>query len=304
MKSTNVLSFSDLNRKKLVPYKFVAPGVILLILLMLYPTISVIIYSFLDEVITTKNSKLAGLSNFKTLLTDSLFWTALWNTIFYTVVSVAAHLVLGLIMAMILNSDSLSRPVKVLSRVLFILPWVFTVTIVTSLWRLLLNSQGVVNYFLEYLGIIHKQIGWFSEFGLAMPAVIFVNIWAGYPYHMISILAGLQGISKDYYEAATIDGANGIQKFFYITIPQLSPILLSVCMLDIIWTMRVYAIVYMTTGGGPGTKTEVLGTYIYKKAFTELNFTLASTCSVVILILSIGLSYLYSKAQSSKGAAL
>lgn len=304
MKSAKVLTLSDSSRKKLVPYKYVAPGMILLILLMLYPTLSVIVFSFLDAVITTKNSHFTGLANFLVLMKDSLFWVSLWNTIFYTIVSVAAHLVLGLVMALILNSDYLSRPVKVIARVLFILPWVFTVTIVTSLWRLLLNSQGVINYFLEYLRIIDRQIGWFAEFGLAMPAVIFVSIWAGYSYHMISILAGLQGISKDYYEAATIDGANSFEKFFHITIPQLSPILLSVCMLDVIWTMRVYAIVYMTTGGGPGTETEVLGTYIYKKAFTELNFTLASACSVVILILSIALSYFYSKAQSSKGAAL
>lgn len=294
----------ELMRKKLVPYKYVAPAMLLLILLMLYPTCCVIAYAFLDKVITVKHSNFAGFTNFITLFKDDLFWISLWNTTRYTVICVAVHLVLGLLMALLLNSDNLPRPVKTVSRVLFILPWVFTVTIVTCLWRLLFNSEGVINYILQRLNIIHRQIGWFSEFGIAMPAVIFVNIWAGYPYHMISILAGLQGISKDYYEAATIDGCNTIQKFFHITIPQLKPILLSVCMLDIIWTMRVYAIIDMTTGGGPGHETEVLGTYIYKKAFNEMNFTLASACSVVILLLSIVLSYFYSKAQNSKENAI
>ena len=304
MKTLSLLSLTDSQKKKLVPYKYVTLGMILLILLILYPIITVIVYSFLDKVVTTKTHNLVGFENFRVLFKDSLFWTSMWNTLVYTVFCVVAHLVIGLIMAMLLNSDTLSPPVKTLARVLLILPWVFTVTIVTSLWRLLLNSEGVINYWLQYFDIINRPIGWFAEFGLAMPAVIFVNIWAGYPFHMISLLAGLQGISKDLYEAATIDGANGFQKFLHITIPQLEPIILSVTMLDVIWTMRVYAIVYMTTGGGPGTETEVLGTYIYKKAFTELNFTLASACSVVILLLSIILSFFYSKAQSSKGAAL
>ena len=126
------------------------------------------------------------------------------------------------------------------------------------------------------LHIVGFKVEWFSSPRTALHAVTFVNIWAGYPLYMVSLLAGLQGIPKDLYEAAGIDGANELQKFWYITIPQLMPIIISIALLDFIWTMQVFPLVWMTTGGGPIHATEMLSTYTYKLAFSSYDFSLAS----------------------------
>ena len=153
---------------------------------------------------------------------------------------------------------------------LFILPWLFTAVIIAIIWRLLLDPNGVINSVLMTLHIVGFKVEWFSSPRTALHAVTFVNIWAGYPLYMVSLLAGLQGIPKDLYEAAGIDGANAWQKFRYITIPQLMPIMISIALLDFIWTMQVFPLVWMTTGGGPIHATEMLSTYTYKLAFRRV----------------------------------
>jgi multiple sugar transport system permease protein len=177
------------------------------------------------------------------------------------------------------------------------MPWVFTATIIAIIWRLLLNPNGVINYLLWFLNINKNNVEWFSSTTTALHAVTFVNIWAGYPFYMVSLLAGLQGIPETLYEAATIDGANELRKFRSITIPQLMPIIISISMLDFIWTMQVFALIWMTTGGGPIRTTEVLGTYTYKLAFTRLQFSLASASAVVILVFSMIVAFFYVKNQ-------
>jgi multiple sugar transport system permease protein len=144
------------------------------------------------------------------------------------------------------------------------------------------------------------MVEWFSDPKVALPAVTFVNIWAGYPFCMVSLLAGLQGIPQDLYEAASIDGANDWHKFIYITIPQLSPIIKSITTLDFIWTMQVFSLVWMTTGGGPIHVTEVVGTYTYKLAFSQLKFSLASASAVIILIFSMILAVFYIRYQKAR----
>ena len=290
---------SLIKRKKIsfVPYWFILPAVILLIVLMLYPIITVIYYSFMDKVITVKESHFVGFKNYKTILADPVFWISVKNTLVYTIISVFFHMIIGLAFALLLNTDLIPSFLKGLLRVCFIMPWVVTVTIVAILWRLILNPDGILNYILSNMGLMSTKIAWLSEVKTAMPSLIFINIWSGYPYFMVTILAALQGIPKDYYEAATIDGCNGFEKFIYITLPQLKPVMLSIIMLDLIWTMRVFALVWSTTGGGPITATEVLGSYIYKKAYNILDFSTASAASVIILLMSIVLSIFYVKAQ-------
>jgi multiple sugar transport system permease protein len=134
----------------------------------------------------------------------------------------------------------------------------------------------------------------------ALHAVTFVNIWAGYPFYMVSLLAGLQGVPPDLYEAATIDGANEGRKFISITIPQLMPIIVSISMLDFIWTMQVFALVWMTTGGGPIHVTEVLGTYTYKAAFSKYQFSAASASAVIILVISMTVAFFYIHHQKAR----
>ncbi|WP_082369398.1 carbohydrate ABC transporter permease [Arthrobacter sp. ERGS1:01] len=287
-------------KRRLAPYGFVSPTVILMFVLMLVPIVMVIGYSFMNNVIMTKHPKFVGLDNYVTILTDSVFHTALANTLIFTFASVAAHIVLGLLFAMLLNSPLLGTRFKALFRAVYVLPWLFTVAIIAVLWRLLLDPNGVINFLLMNAGIIDSKIEWLSSPGTALFAVTFINIWAGYPFYMVSILAGLQGIPKDLYEAATVDGANGFQKFLHVTLPQLKPIIISMAMLDLIWTSQQFALIWMTTGGGPINVTEMLSTYTYKLAFSQYQFSLASASAVVILLLSMILAFFYIRHQKAR----
>lgn len=282
------------------PHRLISPTVALLVVLMMIPIALVIGYSFLDNVITNKNPVFVGIANYIEVLTDPVFATAIRNTLVFTGVSVLAHLVLGLVFAMLLNTTLLSRFSKAIFRVIFILPWLFTVAIIAVLWRLLLSPNGVINYIITSLGLADAGIEWLSSPALALAAVTFINIWAGYPFFMISMLAGLQGIPSDLYEAATVDGASGPQKFWNVTLPQLRPIIISMVLLDLIWTSQQFALIWMTTGGGPINVTEMLSTFTYKLAFSRYEFALASTSAVIILALSMVLAFFYVRHQRAR----
>lgn len=281
----------------LLPFLYVAPATALLSLLMLFPMVTVLRYSLLDGAITKKDAAFVGLQNYKIIFSDPVFWQAAGQTLYFTIMSVVFHLLIGLVFAILLNSKLINTTVRSLLRVLFILPWLFTAVIIAIVWRLLLEPNGVVNGILMALHIVSFKVEWFSSTKTALHALTFANIWAGYPLYMVSLLAGLQGISKELYEAAGIDGASALQKFRFITIPQLKPIIVSIALLDFIWTMQVFPLVWMTTGGGPIYATEMLSTYTYKLAFSRYQFSLASASAVCILILSMSMTYFYIKHQ-------
>ena len=287
-------------RKKITPYAYISPTIILMIVLMIIPISLVIGYSLLNNVIMTKNPVFVGLSNYVTVFIDPVFHEAIYNTFFFTAASVIFHLVIGLAFAMLLNTKALNTATKSFFRVVYIMPWVFTAAIIAILWRLILNPNGIVNYVLQATGLSSSQIIWLGSGKTALFALTFINIWAGYPFYMVSLLAGLQGISEDLYEAATVDGANNVQKFLFITIPQLKPIIVSMAMLDCIWTMQQFTLVWMTTGGGPMHVTEMLSTYTYKQAFSSYAFSLASTSAVIILLFSMIMAVFYVKNQKAR----
>lgn len=292
--------FAPKVRKILTPYMFLLPALILLAVLMFLPIFNVIRYSFLDNVIARKSPNFIGFENYTTIFQNNVFGISLINTLYFTVMSVTFHLLLGLLFALFLNAACLGPIARALFRLVYIMPWVFTATIVAIIWRLILNPNGIINYILISLRSIHENIAWFSSTKTAIHALTFVNIWAGYPFYMVSLLAGLQGVSDELYEAATIDGANLWQMFANITIPHLTPIIISISMLDFIWTMQVFPLVWMTTGGGPIYATEVLSTFTYKLAFSSYKFSLASASAVVILLLSMSLAVFYIKNQKNR----
>jgi len=282
------------------PYGFIAPTALLMLGLMLVPIVIVIGYSFYDNVILNKHPEFLGIANYVEIVTDPAFLTAIRNTLFFVGVSVAAHLVLGLVFALLLNSRLLGRWVSAIARGIFILPWLFTAAIVAVLWRMLLSPNGVVNFLLEGAGLTTGQVEWLSDPKIALIAVTFINIWSGYPFFMISMLAGLQGIPGDLYEAARVDGANAVQRFWNVTLPQLRPIIIAMMLLDFIWTSQQFALIWGTTGGGPIDATEMLSTYTYKLAFAKYEFALASTSAVLVLLLSMVLAFFYVRHQRAR----
>lgn len=287
-------------KKASQPYLYLSPALIFLALLMLIPMISVIGYSFQESAILRPDTRFAGLKHYRAVFNDPVFWQSLWHTIYFTVMSVLFHMTIGLAFALMLNSDRINPGLRSVLRVLYILPWLFTAVIIAVIWRLILDPNGVVNSVLIAMNIIDSKIGWFSSPETALHAVTAANIWAGYPLFMVSLLAGLQGIPRDLYEAADIDGANGLQKLIYITIPQLMPIIVSIALLDFIWTMQVFPLIWMTTGGGPIYATEVLSTYTYKLAFAKYDMSQAAASAVIILILSLSVTVFYIKHQKAR----
>lgn len=289
-------------KKQLVPFAYLSPTILLLTVLSLIPIAIVFYYSLMNNVIITRDEPaFVGISNYVEILTDNVFFQALRNTLYLTIMSVIVHLILGLSFAMLLNTKVIGPGARALFRVVYILPWVFTASIIAILWRLLLNPNGIINYLLVSASLASEQIEWLGSRELALHAVTFINIWSGYPFYMVSLLAGLQGIPDDLYDAGTIDGANRRQLFQYITLPQLKPIIISLAMLDFIWTTHQFTLIWMTTGGGPIRATEVLSTFTYKLAFSSYKFSLASTTAFVILALSMIVALFYVRNQRATG---
>ena len=283
--------------KKTTPYRYLAPTLILMIVFMVVPICMVIGYSFVDGAVVSQNPTVVGLENYKTLFADSQYWNAVINTIVFVLVSVVAHLVLGMIFALLLNSKYFTIRTKTIARVVYILPWVFTASVVAILWKLMLQPSGIVNYILSVFPQISRNTEWLSNRDIALAVICFINIWCGYPFYMISILAGLQGISEDLYESAAIDGSTSTKSFMYITLPQLKPILISIAMLDFIWTLQSFNVIWMLTGGGPVNATETLSIYIYKLAFQKVDYSMAATAATVLLIVCIFIAIFYVRQQ-------
>ena len=283
--------------KKTAPYRYLLPTLVLMIVFLVVPICMVISYSFVDNAVVSPDPALVGLENYKNLFADDKFWNAVSNTVIFVAVSVIAHLVLGMVFAMLLNSKYFKTRTKTIARVVYILPWVFTASVVAILWKLMLQPSGIVNYLLSVLPQVSRNTEWLSNQDIALAVICFINIWCGYPFYMISILAGLQGISGDLYESAAIDGATMVKSFTHITIPQLKPILISIAMLDFIWTLQSLNVIWMLTGGGPVNATETLSIYIYKLAFQKVDYSMAGTAATVLLIVCVFIAIFYVRQQ-------
>ena len=283
--------------RRVEPYLFLLPTIIMLIFLLLVPVVLVIWYSFFNNVIINHHPIWVGLANYQKVLSDNVFIKASEHTTIFVLLNVIFHLVIGMTMALMVNAKSLRPTPKAAFRIIFLLPWMFNATVVAILWKLLLNPSGIVNYLTVTFRFSDRVIAYLSDPPLALWVLTFINIWAGYPFYMISILAGFQGISPELYEAASIDGADSTQKFSYITIPLLKPIIISIMLLDFIWTTQTFALIWLLTGGGPAYATEMMSTYVYRTAFQSYKYSQASAAAVIILIVCAILAIFYVRNQ-------
>jgi multiple sugar transport system permease protein len=271
---------------------FVLPGLLLLILVLGFPAITSVLYSVKAEQTGTYT-----LANYKYLLIDPFFKTTFWNTAIFVTVSVAAHMILGLAVAMVLNS---AIPAKPLFRLIALLPWVVPDVVAGIIWKWMYDPiYGALNDVLLKVGLINTSVEWLSNPKIAMLSVILVNLWRGFPFVMLILLAGLQAIPRHLYEAAAIDGASKVQTFFHITIPGLKKMIVVALALDIVWEVRRFGLIQAMTQGGPGLLTEVLSTYTYKQYFQFFRFEYASAISVVmtIVLMLVSLPYIWMISQ-------
>ncbi len=285
-------------KQKATPWLFLTPAIIVLVFVLFIPIVNVIYYSFSENMINTENPKFIGFSNYIEVFQYDGLWQMLSFTVLFTAGSVILHILLGLILAVALNTK-INKTVLAIFRVIFLLPWVFTAAVVAIVWQLMMTPQGIINSVLSIFSENQVVIDWLGDPKIVVISLLIINAWRGYPHCMISILSGLQNIPTSIYEAADVDGASTARKFFSITLPQLKPVLLSVSLLDAIFTMNLFPLIWLTTGGGPLGQTETIATLTYRFSFVRFEFGLASALAVIGLIITFTFTIFYMKLQKS-----
>jgi multiple sugar transport system permease protein len=258
----------------------ILPVVAYLFLIMLAPFIWAIWISLTDKTIGA-HSQFVGLTKYLETVTDPIFYKALLNTVIFTLGAVGGKVIVGVIMALVLNEAFKGRN---LCRALLILPWTIPTVLAILTWKWLFSDVGgALNYLAIISNITHSNILWLATPNMAMFSVIIVNIWRGAPFIGISVLAGLQTIPKDLYEAAMIDGANVFHQFCHVTIPHIKDVLFMSTLVTTIWTMNDFEIVWLLTRGGPAYATEIISTYSYRVGFMNMDISKAIAVSILLL---------------------
>jgi multiple sugar transport system permease protein len=270
-------------------YYFVTPAFVLLLGVLGIPALTAVLQSF--NVLWVREAGFS-LDAYRQLFTDPAFATALWNTVRYVGLVVSLHTLLGLSVALLLNQD---LPAKWFFRVVAILPWTIPDVIGGIVWRFVFDTlTGMVNSVAIVLRLIDQPVDWLGTPSLAFTAVVFAEVWRGYPFVMLILLAGLQAIPAHLYEAASMDGATRWQSFIHITLPSLKGMLMIAVVLDVIWECRLFGLVYGMTGGGPSDATQLISTMTYKQYFEFFNTSYAAAMAVVLatIMLTIAIPYL------------
>lgn len=269
-------------KKSIYPYLLVAPAVLIILCVVFIPVANAIGMSFQSYDLRRPNDiTFIGLSNYIEAFHDSLFWKALLKTILWVVFGVGFQFVFGFILALLLNKQFAGRGVI---RAVSLIPWVTPGVLIGLMWRWMYDGNyGVINDILMKLHITDKAIPFLSQTSTAFPAVIITIVWQGIPFFALMILAGLQGISADLYEAADIDGATGFQKLFYVTIPGIKNTIFITLLLRIIWVANSVDVIYNMTEGGPAYATQTLSVYVYNKA-NVLNLGYASAMAIMLAL--------------------
>ncbi len=226
-----------------------------------YPFVRGIWLSLLNSVVG-REGEFVGLQNYTKLWNDSIFRRAAANTFIYTSFATSLKLIMGMIVALMMNN---LLGFKRILRASMLLPWIVPTVLSTLAWKWMLDPTfSIVNWILYQLGFIRLRIDWLGGPVMAMGSVILVNVWRGTPFFAITLLAGLQTISPDVYEAASIDGANAWQRFWKVTWPLLMPVTTVVMLFSVIQTFADFQLVYILTGGGPANSTHLFATYAYQ----------------------------------------
>jgi len=262
-----------------IAYVFIAPFYILFLYFILMPIVEVMNYSFTDFNLFN-GMNYVGLKNYEKLLTDEIFLISIKNTMVYTICTIVPTMILGLLTAILLNMKMMNTKI---ARTFIFMPYTVSMVAVSMIWMLIYDPTfGLLNQFLQAIGIAPRL--WLMDPHTSLASVIMMSVWKGIGYNMIVYLAGLQGISKDYYEAAEVDGARSWQKFTRITIPLLAPTTFFLFVTGIIQSFNVFEQVNVMTSGGPVNSTTTLVHQIYLRAFTEFRMGYASAQAIILLL--------------------
>ncbi|MBY9081518.1 sugar ABC transporter permease [Paenibacillus sp. HN-1] len=270
-------------------YLFFLPGFMFFSVFILYPLIRNFIYSFYDFRLTDINHPVfTGITNYKHVLSDSMFWISLRNILVYGLISVPGQMIFGFLVAYALHQNRFG--IK-LFRVVYFLPVITSWVVASLIFKFVFMDQGFLNYVItDVLHLTGETISWLSDPGKAMFVIGALGIWKGIGWVMVIYLAALQGVPKDLYEAAALDGASTWEKIRYVTLPSIRNTTFFIQMMLIIGAFNVFTSIYLITDGGPLHQTEVMLTWMYEKAFTEYDLGYASALSYVFAVIIAGLT--------------
>jgi len=285
---------SRTTREMLANYAYLLPAAICLGGTVLFPILKTINMSLYHNVLfRPQDYRFIGLGNYARMVQDQTFWLTLRNSFAWVLWSVSFQFVCGLAAALLLNASFKGR---VILRTINLLPWIVPGVVVGLVWEYLYQpNYGPINDLLRRAALMREPAAWLSEINFAMPAVIITNIWRGIPFFTIMILAGLQAIPIEVYEAATVDGASITQRFWHVTLPILRPIIVVATATRIIWTFNYADLIFVMTNGGPADATQITSTYTLLVAYATLDFGYAAALSVILLVIMLVFTALYLK---------
>jgi len=279
-------------KRSVWPYLLVAPAVIIIVAVVFVPIVNAILMSFQSyDLRRPKNIAFIGLGNYAAMFQDTLFWGALARTILWVVFGVGFQFLFGFMLALMLNRRFLGRG---LIRAVSMVPWVTPGVLIGLMWRWIYDGNlGVLNDLLLKLGLIQDKIPFLSQVGTAFPSVIVSIVWQGIPFFALMLLAALQVIPEELYEAADIDGASKLQRLFYITLPSIRNTIFVTLMLRIIWVANSVDVIFNMTEGGPAYSTQTLSVYVFNKGNAlDLGYSSSMAIFLALLLSLVAVPYL------------
>lgn len=287
-------------RYALLGVLLIAPTVLVFCAVIVYPLVSALYLSLFSIYTPTLQGGFVGLDNYAALLAGGTFWPALANTLIWTAGTLSLQIVFGIALALLLNENILFRS---LARSLILFPYFVSTVVAVLVWRWLFNDlYGLANHLLMLGGIIDMPVDWLGRMPNAMLSVIVIGAWKYFPFVVIAVLARLQTIPEQLYEAATIDGAGPVGRFFDVTLPQLREVLAVVILLRAIWDFKEFDLIYLLTGGGPLNHTRTLPLAVYQEAFGLNRMGMASATAVLMMLVMLVFMLTYLRRAARSGA--
>jgi len=275
---------------------FALPALIVLFMLIAYP---VFYTGWLS--VTNDQGQYMGLQNFSAVLRPRVTTQALWNTLWWVAGSIFFQVLLGIAAAILLNQNFRGRA---LVRSIALIPWVIPGIVAATTWAWMFHTEfGIINYMLTSTGAIDEPVGWLTRSNTVMPAMIAINVWKLFPFVAIMVLAGLQSIPQELYEAARMDGATYWEEVRHVMLPQIRPVIAAVTLLLVIWALNAITIIYAITKGGPANRTVITPIQIFRLAFESVEFNQAAALSVMFfgVVMLIVLAYIRAFASQPGG---
>lgn len=276
--------------RRALPYLLLSPAVLATLALVFYPMLQAFATSLFHNILwKPRDVRFVGLDNYLAVAQDPVAWSSLGRTALWIGITIPLQLLLGLATALLLNQEFRWRG---LARSLILIPWALPSVVIGLMWSWIYHPQvGLLNDLLLRVGILEAAMPWLADPATALYSIILALVWQGFPFFAIMILAGLQTIPANLYEAAAIDGATAWQQFREITLPGLKGVLVTAVMLRLIWVANSIDVIYVMTGGGPGYATQTLPLYAFKRTYASMDFgygtALAVTFSLLLLLLVV-----------------